>query len=88
MAMKLGVSRRMRGWLVVGVGLLVLRAPSIYGCGPWFDEAIFVPVAAPQTSQAEFASGKLGVVLPTMRRSCKRFNSPGLHPAARRRFDR
>ena len=69
MAMKLGFSRRMRGWLVVGVGLLVLRAPSIYGCGPWFDEAIFVPVAAPQTSQAEFASGKLGIVLPTMRRS-------------------
>lgn len=68
MAMKLEVTR-VRWWFIAGVTAVVLAAPAIYACGPWFDEAIFVPGGVPQTSQAEFASGKLGVVLPTMRRS-------------------
>ncbi|MGB9197135.1 MAG: hypothetical protein WCB53_09450 [Terriglobales bacterium] len=69
MAMKLDVTRWVRWWFIAGVAAVVLAAPAIYACGPWFDEAIFVPAGAPQTSQPEFASGKLGIVLPTMRRS-------------------
>jgi hypothetical protein len=69
MAMKPGVSRRARWWFIAGVAMVVLSAPAIYGCGPWFDEAVFIPGGTPQTSQSEFASGKLGIVLPTMRRS-------------------
>ena len=69
MAMNPGVSRRARWWFIAGVAMVVLSAPAIYGCGPWFDEAVFIPGGAPQTSQSEFASGKLGIVLPSMRRS-------------------
>lgn len=69
MAIRMERSRRMRWRFIAGVAVMVLAAPAIHGCGPWFDEAIFIPSAAPQTSQAEFASGKLGIVLPTIRRS-------------------
>lgn len=69
MAMKLEHSRWLRHCLLIAGVLIVLAAPAIYGCGPWFDEAIFIPGGAPQTSQAEFAAGKLGIILPTMRRS-------------------
>ena len=69
MAMRLEFPRWVRRWLTVGLGAVVLAAPAIYGCGPFFDEAIFIPGGVPQTSQAEFASGKLGIVLPTLRRS-------------------
>jgi len=69
MAMKPGVSLRARRWFIAGVAMVVLCTPAIYGCGPWFDEAVFVPGGTPQTPQSEFASGKLGIVLPTMRRS-------------------
>jgi len=69
MAMKLEHSRWMRHWLLTIGLIVVLAAPSIYGCGPWFDEAVFIPGGVPQTSQPEFAAGKLGILLPTMRRS-------------------
>ena len=69
MAMTLEYSRRVRYGLLIAAVVVVLAAPAIYGCGPWFDEAIFIPDRAPQTSQAEFAAGKLGILLPTMRRS-------------------
>jgi hypothetical protein len=69
MAMKLEYSWCLRHWLLIAAVVVVLAAPAIYGCGPWFDEAIFIPQGAPQTSQAEFAAGKLGILLPTMRRS-------------------
>jgi hypothetical protein len=69
MAMKLEHSRWVRHWMFIAAVVVVLAAPAIYGCGPWFDEAIFIPGGAPQTSQAEFAAGKLGILLPTMRRS-------------------
>jgi len=67
--MKLEHSRWTRHWLLIAVVVVVLATPTIYGCGPWFEEAIFIPGRAPQTSQVEFAAGKLGIVLPTMRRS-------------------
>jgi hypothetical protein len=69
MAMKLEHSRWMRHWLLTAGVIVLLAAPSIYGCGPWFDEAVFIPGGVPQTSQPEFAAGKLGILLPTMRRS-------------------
>jgi hypothetical protein len=69
MAMKLEHSRSVRHWLLTAGVIVVLAAPSIYGCGPWFDEAVFIPGGVPQTSQPEFAAGKLGILLPTMRRS-------------------
>jgi hypothetical protein len=69
MAMKPGFSLGKRGAFIAAVALVVLAGPGIYGCGPWFDEAIFSPGGAPQTSHPDFASGKLGIVLPTMRRS-------------------
>lgn len=69
MAMKLEHSRWMRHWLLTAGVIVVLAAPSIYGCGPWFDEAVFIPGGVPQVSQSEFAAGKLGILLPTMRRS-------------------
>lgn len=67
--MKLEHSRWMRHWLLTAGVIAVLAAPAIYGCGPWFDEAIFIPGGVPQTSQPEFAAGRLGILLPTMRRS-------------------
>jgi hypothetical protein len=62
------------GWarylVVISTTALILAMPgAIYSCGPWFDEAIFVPGGMPQTSPPEFAAGKLGIVLPTLRRS-------------------
>ena len=69
MAMKLTLSLGKRSTFTIGVLLVVLAGPATYGCGPWFDEAVFIPGGAPQTSQSDFASGKLGIVLPTMRRS-------------------
>ncbi|MBZ5548518.1 MAG: hypothetical protein LAO22_11280 [Acidobacteriia bacterium] len=58
-------------WIVILLAVvLMLAAPSaIYSCGPFFDEAEFVRGNAPQVSQADFAAGKLGIVLPTLRRS-------------------
>lgn len=56
--------------IVVSMLLFLLAMPgAIYSCGPWFDEATFAFADAPQPSQAEFAAGKLGIVLPTLRRS-------------------
>src|SRR5215471_15787756 len=69
MAIKREHSRWVRHRLLIAAVVVVLAVPVIYGCGPWFDEAIFIPGGAPQTSQAEFAAGKLGILLPTMRRS-------------------
>ena len=68
-AMKPAVSRRAPWWFLAGAAMVLLSSPAIYGCGPWFDEAVFIPGGMPQTLQPEFASGKLGIVLPTMRRS-------------------
>lgn len=58
-------------WFVIGLAVMFLLAmPSaMYSCGPWFDEATFAFTDAPQPAQAEFAAGKLGIVLPTLRRS-------------------
>lgn len=67
--MKLEHSRWMRHLLLTAGVIVVLAAPSIYGCGPWFDEAVFIPGGVPQMPQSEFAAGKLGILLPTMRRS-------------------
>jgi len=62
--------RRVRWWLVAGAVVLVLVTPrAVYSCGPFFDEAIFIPSGSPQVSQEEFAAGKLGIVVPSMRRS-------------------
>lgn len=69
MALKLEHLRSLRCSLSIVAVVVVLVAPAIYGCGPWFDEAIFVAGGSPQTSQVEFAAGKLGILLPTMRRS-------------------
>src|SRR5215472_8616805 len=69
MAMRLGISQWMRHWLLTAAVVVVLAGPAIYGCGPWLDEAIFIPGGAPQTPQPEFAAGKLGILRPTMRRS-------------------
>jgi len=69
MAMRLEMSRWMRHWLLTAAVVVVLAGPAIYGCGPWLDEAIFIPGGAPQTPQPEFAAGKLGILRPTMRRS-------------------
>jgi len=65
------MTRRMaRWWLVAGAVALVLVTPrAVYSCGPFFDEAIFIPSGAPQVSQEDFAAGKLGIVLPGLRRS-------------------
>lgn len=68
MAMKREKSWRLRRTLVT-ILVVLLGAPAIYGCGPWFDEAIFIPGGVPQTSQPEFAAGKLGILVPTMHRS-------------------
>ncbi len=48
MAMKPGVSLRARWWFIAGVAMVVLSTPAIYGCGPWFDQAVFVPGETPQ----------------------------------------
>src|SRR5215475_4982113 len=69
MAMKPEHSRWMRHSLFTAALVVLLASPAIFGCGPWFDEAVFIPGGAPQTSQPEFAAGKLGILLPTMRRS-------------------
>ena len=62
--------RMVRVAIMVAVVALVLVIPNaIYGCGPWFDEAVFTSSSEPQTSQEEFAAGNLGIVLPSMRRS-------------------
>lgn len=59
-----------RRFVVVSAVLVLLVMPgAIYSCGPWFDEATFAFADAPQPSQEEFAAGKLGIVLPTLRRS-------------------
>ncbi len=59
-----------RRFLVLSAVIFLLVMPrAIYSCGPWFDEATFAFAGTPQPSQAEFAAGKLGIVLPTLRRS-------------------
>ena len=60
MAMKPGVSLRARWWFIAGVAMVVLSTPAIYGCGPWFDQAVFVPGETPQTSQFGVCFRKLG----------------------------
>lgn len=48
----------------------ILAMPgAIYSCGPFFDEAVFTPAESPQVSHKNFAAGKLGIILPTLRPS-------------------
>ena len=62
--------RLIRWSLIVSVVVFVLVNPAaIYSCGPYMEEAIFVQSTEPQVSQEDFATGKLGIVLPTMRQS-------------------
>ena len=69
-APKLGPFRWARYFVIISAVALILAMPgAIYSCGPYFDEAIFVPGTVPQPAQPEFAAGKLGIVLPALRRS-------------------
>lgn len=62
--------RLIRWFLIVSVVVFVLVNPAaIYSCGPYMEEAVFVQSTEPQVSQEDFATGKLGIVLPTMRQS-------------------
>jgi hypothetical protein len=58
-------------WLIIGAAFaVVLVTPSaVYTCGPFLESATFTRGNAPQLSQADFAAGTLGVLLPTFRRS-------------------
>lgn len=58
-------------WVVILAAVVfVLVTPSaVYTCGPFFEAAVFSPGQSPQLSQPDFAAGKLGIVLPTFRRS-------------------
>lgn len=70
MAMNRDLSRPVRCLVTACVVLVILAMPrAIYSCGPWFDEAIFVPGGVPQTSPSDFANGRLGIVLPSLRAS-------------------
>ncbi len=55
--------------ILAAVIFLLVMPRAIYTCGPWLDEAIFAFADTPQPSQTEFAAGKLGILLPTFRRS-------------------
>ena len=65
MALKL-----VRWFVIVSAAAFVLVNPAaIYSCGPYLEQAVFVPGNEPQVSQEDFVAGKLGIVIPTLRRS-------------------
>jgi hypothetical protein len=50
-------------------GLMLLSCVSpVIGCGPWFTEPIFVFTESPDLPFAQFTSGKIGIVRPSLGR--------------------
>jgi hypothetical protein len=58
-----------RLFILLTVFFILVMPSAIYSCGPFFEEAVFTPAEAPQVSHKNFAAGKLGIILPTLRPS-------------------
>src|ERR1043166_8197671 len=55
--------------IAITILFILVNPAAIYSCGPYMEEAVFYQGVEPQVSQQDFAAGKLGIVIPTLRRS-------------------
>ncbi|MDQ3829054.1 MAG: hypothetical protein M3361_07045, partial [Candidatus Tectomicrobia bacterium] len=59
-----------RRWaLALGIVVGLVCGPPAFGCGPFFEQAIFTYSLHPDLPLASFAQGHLGVLQPTYARS-------------------
>jgi hypothetical protein len=59
-----------RGWaLAISIAVALVCSQPVFGCGPFFEQAIFTYSLHPDLPQASFAQGQLGVLQPTYARS-------------------
>jgi hypothetical protein len=63
------VRRPLRWMLAVGIVVGLLCSRAAFGCGPFFEQAIFTYSLHPDLPLTSFAQGQLGILQPTYARS-------------------